>query len=263
MRLTSSERALTSPPCPACDTPMAAFDTAVVLGRYDAAYHRCPACGLVAARPTPWLEEAYQSPIHDADTGLLRRARRYSAMTSAVIRFEGLDGGTFLDWAGGYGVLTQVMRDRGYEFWHHDAYAEPVFARGFRDPGEGRLDLVTAFEVMEHLADPRAELAELAERTDLLLFTTELLPDPAPRIRDWWYYIPDVGQHISLHTPASLRHVGAALGYELTTNERNWHLFHRGPVSRGTRLLLSATLNRSARSARDGVHRLKAGLRRS
>ena len=248
---------MTTPACPACDTTMAGFDTAVVLGRYDASYHRCPACGLVAARPTPWLEEAYTSPIHDADIGLLRRARRYSAIASAVIRFEGLTGGRFLDWAGGYGVLTQVMRDRGHDFWHHDDYAEPVFARSFRDSGEGSLDLVTAFEVMEHLAEPRDELAKLAERTDLLLFTTELLPDPAPRVADWWYYMPEVGQHISLHTPASLRHVAAALGYELTTNERNWHVFHRRPLDPRTRLLLSASLNRRARTVRDSLHRLR------
>lgn len=240
---------------------MAVFDHAVVLGKYDATYHRCPGCGLVAARPTPWLEEAYQSPIHDADVGLLRRARRYSAMASAVIRFEKLRGGRFLDWAGGYGVLTQVMRDKGHDFWHHDDFAQPVFARGFRDTGEGRLDLVTAFEVVEHLAEPREELAKLAERTDLLLFTTELLPEPAPAVGDWWYYMPEVGQHITLHTPASLRHLATALGYELTTNERNWHLFHRGPLSAGTRLLLSATVNRRARSVRDPVHRLKLKLR--
>lgn len=250
----------TMPSCPACGSAMAVFDRAVVMGRYDATYHRCPACGLVGARSTPWLTEAYESPIHDADVGLLRRARRYSAIASAVIRFEGLSGGRFLDWAGGYGVLTQVMRDRGHDFWHHDDYAQPVFARDYQDPGTGALAMATAFEVMEHLAEPRKELADLAARTDLLLFTTELLPDPAPRITDWWYYMPGVGQHISLHTTESLRHVAEALGYQLTSNGRNWHLFHRAPLDPRTRLLFSARANRGARAVRDRVHATRQRL---
>ena len=81
----------------------------------DKRVHRCPECGLVATRETPWLAEAYTSAIHDADSGLLRRARRLSAMTSAIIRFEGIKGGHFLDWAAGYGVFTQAMRDKGFD----------------------------------------------------------------------------------------------------------------------------------------------------
>lgn len=246
--------------CLACDSAMEVFDTTVIMGKYDATYHRCPSCGLVAAVDTPWLEEAYSSPIHDADAGLLRRARRYSQVASAVIRFEKLSG-RFLDWAGGYGVLAQVMRDKGHDFWHHDAYAEPVFARDYRDEGEGPLGLVTAFEVMEHLADPKKELAEIAARTDYFLFTTELLPDPAPRLDDWWYYWPEVGQHISLHTVESLRHVGEALGFQLTSNGRNWHLYHRRPLDPRTKLLLSATLNKRARTVRDTLHHTKQRLR--
>ena len=251
---------MSGPTCFACGAEMAFFDTTVILGKYDATYHRCPACGLVAALDTPWLEEAYASPIHDADAGLLRRARRYSSVASAVIRFEKLSG-RMLDWAGGYGVLAQAMRDKGHDFWHHDAYAEPVFARDYRDEGEGPLALVTAFEVLEHLADPKKELAAIAARTDYFLFTTELVPDPAPKLDDWWYYWPEVGQHISLHTVESLRHVGEALGFQLTSNGRNWHLFHRAPLDPRTKLLFSASLNKRARAVRDSIHHARLRLR--
>src|SRR2546423_100587 len=115
--------------------------------RYAAVYHRCPRCGLVAALDTPWLDEAYSTAIHTKDSGLLRRARRNSVMVNAIVGFEGLRAGRFLDWAGGYGVFTQIMRDKGLDYWHHDDYAKPIFASEFQDDGESRFDLVTAFEV--------------------------------------------------------------------------------------------------------------------
>jgi len=248
---------ISEPPCPVCAADTAPFDAAVVLNTHEVQYHRCLGCALVFIADVPWLEEAYESAIHDADVGLLRRARRYSALASAVIRSEGLRGGRFLDWAGGYGVLTQVMRDRGFDYWQHDDYATPVFARGFQDEGVGRYDLISAFEVVEHLADPVESLAPIAARTDHFFFTTELLPDPPPRISDWWYYMPEVGQHITFHTEESLRELGRRLGFELTSNGRNWHLFHRRAVRPRTRVILSARLNRTARAARGAGGKLR------
>lgn len=246
-------------PCPVCDTDMDPFDKAIVLETYPADYHRCSRCGLVATCETPWLEAAYSTAIHSADTGLLRRARHDSAIASAIIRFEGIRTGRFLDWAGGYGVFTQAMRDRGLDCWQHDDFATPVFATAYQDDGTSAYDLVTAFEVMEHLADPRNELAHLAERTDRVLFSTETLPTPAPMVRDWWYYMPHVGQHITFHTVTSLRLLGDHLGYRLTSNGANWHLFHRGELDPRTRAMLSPVAINAARGLRDVRAKLRRG----
>lgn len=246
-----------TPTCPVCDASMVRFDSAVVLGQYDATYHRCSRCGLVATLEPTWLEEAYTSAIHDADAGLLRRARRYQRLASAVIGFEGLKKGRFLDWAGGYGVFTQLMRDKGYDTWQHDDFADPVFARDYRDPGDTTYDLITAFEVFEHLADPRKELAGVASRTDRLLFTTETLPEPAPKVGEWWYYMPAVGQHITFHTVDSLGRLAEELDFQLTSNGSNWHLFHRGKIDARTKALLSPYTTGAARKARARLARLR------
>jgi hypothetical protein len=222
----------------------------VVLRRHVVEYLRCRHCGLIFLPRPHWLEEAYASPIARADTGLLRRCRTLSHLTSAVIRSEGLRHGRFLDWAGGYGTLTQLMRDRGYDYWHHDDYAPAIFARDFVDDAAGHYDLVTAFEVVEHLADPVQELADISRRTDLLLCTTLLLPEPPPLIAEWWYYGVESGQHVTLHTLASLQALATRLGYRLTSNGRNWHLFHRRPVRPLTRLVLSPGPRRMAESLR-------------
>lgn len=245
-------------PCPVCATSTEAFDRAVVMGRFDATYVRCPRCGLVSTPETPWLEEAYSSAIHLADSGLLRRAGRMSRLTAAIIRFEGIREGRFLDWAGGYGVFTQLMRDRGLDYWHHDDFAQPVFAIDHQDDGASHCDLVTAFEVLEHLADPLKELAGVAARTDRILFTTELLPEPTPKVGEWWYYLPNVGQHITFHTETSLRILAGDLGFRLTSNGRNWHLFHRDGVDVRTRTLLSGRLRGAASTARTAVRQVRS-----
>lgn len=252
---------MTTHTCPVCDSAMTYFDTATVLDKYTADYHRCSHCGLVATLEPTWLEEAYTHAIHDADAGLLRRAIRNAKLASAILSWEGLRGGRFLDWAAGYGTFVQLMRERQFDFWQHDDYATPAFAREFVDDGTSRYDLITAFEVVEHLVDPRKELAHLAERTDRVLFTTETLPDPAPKVGDWWYYWPQVGQHITFHTPESLRILGESLGFQTTTNGRNWHLWHRGPLDVRTRAVLSGRVNKAGRAVRDRVHALRLKLR--
>jgi hypothetical protein len=199
--------------------------------------------------PEPWwLDEAYSDAISNTDVGLLHRCRTLSSVSATLIRLEGLRHGTFLDWAGGYGTLTRMMRDKGYAFWHEDPYATNLFAKDFEAEASMRFDLATAFEVVEHLTDPITALAPLAERTDRIFFTTRLLPDPAPQPSEWWYYALDTGQHVTFHTRRSLEKVGERLGFSLLTNGENYHLFHRTPPRVATRIMLTPAFPR-ARSA--------------
>ena len=54
------------------------------------------------------------------------------------------------------------------------------------------------FEVLEHLVDPTDSLREVAASTDRLLAAAQVLPDPAPKPEDWWYYARETGQHVTL-----------------------------------------------------------------
>ena len=199
---TPSDSPVSAQPCRACTGPTRPFAKAQVLGHVDVTYHRCDDCGLVMAIDPTWLPEAYSDAIAALDIGLLDRCQILSNVTAMVLRAERLRGGTFLDWAGGYGTLTRMMRDRGYDFHHTDPMATNVFAGGHDVPDLAgrRYDLVTAFEVLEHLVDPAADLAEAAASTDRLLTTTHLVPDPAPGPEDWWYYTLESGQHITFYT---------------------------------------------------------------
>ncbi|MCY7402233.1 MAG: class I SAM-dependent methyltransferase [Nocardioides sp.] len=226
-----------SQPCRVCRTETIAFDSGQVLGHVEVTYQRCPECGLVMAVDPSWLDEAYGSAIAKLDIGLLDRCQILANVTATVLRSERLRGGRFMDWAGGYGTLTRLMRDRGYDFTHTDPLATNVFAEGHQLEqvrGE-RFDLITAFEVLEHLEDPIASLADVAAATDRLLVTTLVLPEPAPRPGEWWYYTPESGQHITFYTRRSLEALALELGFDGVVTSDLVHYFHRGKAPALTR----------------------------
>lgn len=227
-------------PCRACESATVPFAAAVVLGHVDVSFARCGTCGVVMAEEPTWLEEAYTQAIARLDVGLLDRCQILSNITTLVLRAERLRGGRFLDWAGGYGTLTRMMRDRGFDFLHNEIYASNIFADGFEieDLTGERFDLITAFEVLEHLPDPVTSLTPLAAATDRLLMTTQVLPSPAPQPGAWDYYALESGQHITFYTPTALDHLARRLGFDGVITSSLVHLFYRGEPSWATRALV-------------------------
>lgn len=197
------------------------------LGRHDAALLLCDACGLLQAAAPHWLDEAYSSPIAAADTGLLQRNIDLAPTISNLFELLDRGRGLYVDVAGGTGVLTRLLRDRGFDARWDDPYAEGELARGAHvDRGAPpRARVLTAIEVLEHVTDPlgflRTELSRYA--APAIICTTELygpdLPDPS-----WWYFAPMTGQHISFFQSRTLRVLAESL--DLRLYSRGWlHLF--------------------------------------
>lgn len=243
--------------CPVCRSSTREHAGATVLGRHRAVMLQCRSCAMIFMAEPDWLEEAYADPIREEDSGLLHRCASMRRRTRLVIGAEGIGAGRFLDWGGGYGVFARMMADAGLDYRHDDPYCQNLFARGLDDEPGTRYDLVTAFEVLEHLVDPVQDLAAIASRTDRILASTSIRPEPAPDPGDWDYYGLEHGQHVMFHTVESLRTLGRELGFELTTNGINLHLFHRTPLRARTRLMFSP----AGRRARVAVHSAITGAR--
>ena len=199
---------------------------------------RCDACGLYEF-PTPdWLDAAYEDPIAAIDVGLVARCLFSARVTEAIARAEKLDGHRHLDYGGGNGLLTRQLRDRGIDMYHQDPLAANLFAQTFEGKLEDDYGVVTMMEVFEHITDPLDVMEKLAKHAQVVIVSTVLVPEDLENIADWWYLIPDLGQHITFYTPAALAAIADHVGMHVVSNGLNLHVFSRRPLSRLSRLVV-------------------------
>lgn len=224
---------MTAGHCPICDAPLVEVFRAVVLQRHQATYDHCSACGFLRVRAPHWLEEAYSDAIAITDTGLMWRNRVIARQLTALLTVLGVAReDRFLDYAGGYGVLTRLMRDAGFDFYWSDPYCRNLVATGFEyDLRRGPCRAVTAFEVLEHVENPHEFVltALAAANADTLVFTTELYAGAPPSPADWWYYSLETGQHIAFYRRDTLVQLAERLGMHFHTS-RGLHMLSKRPL---------------------------------
>lgn len=206
------------------DTKIAFRET--VLSKHNVIYYHCNNCGYLFTEEPYWLNEAYESAINISDTGIIYRNIQFSKICSVIIDLYFNRHNKFLDYAGGYGLFTRMMRDIGFDFYWIDKYSENLLARGFEydENKKDNLELVTAFEVFEHFIDPVNELGYIFKYGKNIIFSTELLPDPLPKPGEWWYYGFTHGQHISFYSKKSLMILGQKYGLNFYSM-KGLHLF--------------------------------------
>ena len=205
-------------------------------------YFECPICAYVQTEQPYWLDRAYNEVINDSDTGILARNITNARITITTLSILRSLHGRVVDLAGGYGLLVRMLRDYGVDALWHDPYCKNLVARGFEYQA-GSAELVTAFEAFEHFVEPAAELRRMLEIAPSVLLSTMVLPNPAPKHMDWWYYGREHGQHVGLFRLQTLRILAAQTGKTLVSDGYLHHLFSDRHIN-ARRWKLSLRFNR-------------------
>jgi hypothetical protein len=211
--------------CNICGNAVSPIFSAEILKKYNVQYFQCPVCGYVCTENPYWLPESYKNSINITDTGMLLRNIHLSKISSCILFLFFKKDAKYLDYGGGYGVLTRLMRDIGFDFYWHDPYTQNLFAQGFEyHKNCTEIELITSFESFEHFNKPLEDLEKIFSISHNVIFSTELLPNPVPKPEDWWYYGLEHGQHISFYSQHTLQTIAESFGLNLYSYN-NVHCF--------------------------------------
>lgn len=189
---------------------------------------RCRDCGLVFAgrRPTDAELASNYGGYSRADHDSPITRRRYRELLDGFERFR--KGNRILDMGCGIGFFLEEAQARGWDA--HGSELEPRAVEINRSKGlncvqapidadtfePGSFDVITAFEVVEHLRDPLAEAAVIARALrpgGLFYCTTPNFGSLSRRLlRSRWGVIA-YPEHLTYFTPSTLRSWLEGIGF--------------------------------------------------
>ncbi|HOY14248.1 MAG TPA: class I SAM-dependent methyltransferase [Saprospiraceae bacterium] len=221
--------------CKICNAPSKEIFTAKILSKYDAKYFQCTECKFIQTEHPYWLDEAYNSAITHLDLGLIFRNNAFKYIVFNLINIYFDKKGKFIDYGGGYGMFVRLERDLGLDFYRQDKYCENLFAKYFdiEDlPRNTKFEILTTFEVFEHLQDPIIEIEKMLTLSDNILFSTELQPRDIENLNpsNWHYILPEIGQHIALYSIESLQYIAKKYNLNLYSSN-SIHLLTKKKLS--------------------------------
>lgn len=123
-----------------------------------------------------------------------------------------------LDYGSGDGRLTKRMVRAGFDSSAYDPFNQA-------DAPKGTFNLITAYEVFEHAADPQKLMRDLSSYLDDggAIIASTLLSD-GKDIAEWWYAAPRNG-HVSLFSRKSLGTLALQHGLRAWISTEGVHLF--------------------------------------
>jgi SAM-dependent methyltransferase len=190
-------------------------------------YRRCRNCGFAFTTAfDTWDMEAFRRHIYNSDYAIVDpdfAEVRPSGNAKLVASSFPEAGGSIsiLDYGGGEGLFAARLREQGFSAATYDPFSS------FDQMPEDKFDLVTCFEVMEHVPFPKctvATMVSLLKDPGAILFSTLVQPAEFESIGlNWWYASPRNG-HISLYSSQALATLFAPCGMKVASFSPDLHI---------------------------------------
>jgi 2-polyprenyl-6-hydroxyphenyl methylase/3-demethylubiquinone-9 3-methyltransferase len=183
-------------------------------------YRRCVACGLLFTDAfDDWSDEAFATHIYndgyaeiDPDYEVNRPVGNAGLVSRTFKGFEpSLD---VLDFGGGNGRFAAELVRSGFR----SAQTFDRFHYEHRDRPSGRFSLVTCFETLEHMPDPKggaADMVSFLADDGLLILSTLVQPKEILQQRMQWWYAAARNGHVTLFTYKALARLFSEFGLRL------------------------------------------------
>jgi len=235
--------------CKVCSGISIYFDESVVLN-YNAKYLMCKNCGSIQIHEPHWIEEAHGDAIANLDVGLVSRTLVAGRLILTFLRFQRSKNIEGVDWGGGTGLLTRMLRDCGLNVFSYDKYATQYLAHGFiinQNSLSKPMTFISAIECFEHLVNPLIDLGEAAKNKSYMILTTETTPNPSvkPSSKNWWYYMPETGQHITFASSKGIKIFGELLEFPNYLRVGDMHFFSKNKITLMNKVVMRSSVLRT------------------
>ncbi len=196
-------------------------------------YAMCSSCDFVFAPEfSNWTDDEFLSKIYndgyiEIDPDYIEARPNYNY--DLLLKLFGNSSGEIrhLDYGGGNGKLSEKLSAAN---WNSTSY-DP-FPNGSGNLSEiGTFNLITAFEVFEHVPNPSSlmkNLEALIEDEGIIFFST-LINDNNIKKNErlsWWYASPRNG-HVSLYSHESLKKLGEHFGFNFASMGIVVHIYYK------------------------------------
>jgi SAM-dependent methyltransferase len=196
-------------------------------------YRRCATCDFLFTEAFDnWSHDQFKAHIYNESYQTVDpdyQTKRPSENARVVARlWSAYKGETrVLDYGGGNDVFCTVLRASGFPL----AVTYDPMTPEYAHRPDGKFDLVTCFETLEHLPDPAAGIASILEYAadpgGLILFTTFAQPSDFNNYGLHWWYVGPRNGHVSIFSKQALTRAFARHGYRLVSFNDNAHLAFR------------------------------------
>lgn len=198
---------------------------------------RCQDCEFSFVVGPSWLADSFSETLQPLDIGAVDRCSVVLDFVQTVARITGWRSRSrFIDWGGGYGLMTRMARDRGMNFANFDPYVRPLFSAPANLDNLCSTDVIVASEVFLHIENPLHILAELLSFSPVVIITAVVPPDRISA--EWWYLMPDTGQHVSFYPLHSLKKMAELTDAKLLSDGRFFHIFSRSELPFRTKVVV-------------------------